>query len=156
MKRTIAVCFAGLLLFAGAASAASSPTARIAKLEKQVKALTATVQKQQAVIKCIAKSSGKCVTLTSEVSSLSNALVATIDVAFCSISVTADAIQSTWTTLDQANHTTLFGPQQAISDSDTCGPLQITRQGVRQTPTVSVFSALTALLGPAKAAFRFG
>ena len=39
MKRIIAVCFAGFLLFAGAASAAT-PAQRIASLEKQVKALT--------------------------------------------------------------------------------------------------------------------
>ena len=90
MKRIIAVCFAGFLLFAGAASAAT-PAQRIASLEKQVKALTATVKKQQAVISCIAKASNKCVTLKSEVNAVSSALNATIYVAFCSIAVTADA-----------------------------------------------------------------
>jgi outer membrane murein-binding lipoprotein Lpp len=155
VKRTIAVCFAGVLIFAGVASAAS-PTARIAKLEKQVKTLTATVQKQQAVINCIEKAGGKCVTLKAATTSISNALNATIFVAFCTLGVTADALQSTWTTLDAANHTTLFGPQQTISDADTCGPLQITRQGIRNPPTTSVFSALTALLSRRTAAFRFG
>lgn len=157
MKRIIAVCFAGVLIFAGAATAATSPTARIAKLESQVKALTATVKKQQAVINCVAKtSSKKCVTLKSGFTSVSNALNATIYVTFCSIGVTADAIQSTWATLDAANHTTLFGPQQTISDSDTCGPLQIARQGIRNPPTSSVFSALTALLARRTASFRLG
>ena len=84
MKRIIAACFAGFLLFAGAASAAT-PAQRIASLEKQVKALTATVKKQQAVISCIAKASNKCVTLKSEVNAVSSALNATIYVAFCSI-----------------------------------------------------------------------
>jgi enoyl-[acyl-carrier-protein] reductase (NADH) len=155
VKRIIAVSFAGFLLFAGAASAAT-PAQRIASLEKQVKALTATVKKQQAVINCIAKSNNKCVTLKSGFNSVSGALNATIYVAFCSIGVTADAIQSTWATLDQANHTTLFGPQQTISDGNTCGPLQITRQGIRNPPTPSVFSALTGLLSRRTASFRLG
>ena len=73
MKRIIAVCFAGFLLFAGAASAAT-PAQRIASLEKQVKALTATVKKQQAVINCIAKSNNKCVTLKSTVNTVANAV----------------------------------------------------------------------------------
>jgi hypothetical protein len=155
VKRIIAVCFAGLLLFAGAASAAT-PAQRIASLEKQVKSLTATVKKQQAVINCIVKSNGKCVTLKSAFNTLSSNLNATIYVAFCSVAVTADAIQSTWTTLDQANQTTLFGPQQTISDADTCGPLQITRQGIRNPPTTSAFSALTALLTRKTAVVSFG
>ena len=156
MKRTIAVCFAGLLLFAGAASAASGPTARIAKLEKQVKALTATVQKQQAVINCIEKANSKCVTLKSAVTTAENLSFGALYIATCLAATTADAIQSTWTTLDQANHTTLFGPQQTISDADTCAPLQVTRQGIRNPPTTSVFSALTALLARRTTAFRLG
>ena len=155
MKRIIAVCFAGLLLFAGAASAAT-PAQRIASLEKQVKALTATVKKQQAVINCIAKSSNKCVTLKSAVTTLSSDVFATILVTFCSIAVTADALQSTWTTLDAANHTTLFGPQQTVSDADTCSPLQITRQGIRNPPTTSVFSALESLLSRKTAVLKLG
>jgi enoyl-[acyl-carrier-protein] reductase (NADH) len=155
VKRIIAVGFAGVLLFAGAASAAT-PTARIAKLEKQVKALTTTVQKQQTLINCLEKANGKCVTLKNSVTTIGNALNATIYVEFCLIGVTADALQSTWTTLDQATHTTMFGPQQTISDANTCGPLQISRQGIRNPPTASVFSALTALLTRRTAAFRLG
>jgi hypothetical protein len=157
VKRTIALSFVGLLLFAGAASAASDPTARIAKLEKQVKSLTATVQKQQALINCITKDSKKkCVTLKSAVASTQNLVVGSLFLTACLSATTADAFQSTWTTLDQANHTTLFGPQQTISDADTCSGLQITRQGIRQPPTTSVFSALTALLTRRTAALRFG
>jgi hypothetical protein len=138
VKRIIAVCFAGALIFAGTATAAT-PTARIAKLEKQMKTLSATVTKQQKTIK-----------------TLTTALNATIYVEFCNIGVTADAIQSTWATLDQANHTALFGSQQTISDANTCGPLQIARQGIRTPPSASVFSALTALLSRRTAAFRLG
>jgi len=145
------------LLFAGAASAASSPTARIAKLEKQVKALTATVHKQQAIINCVEKLSGKCVTLKSAVTTAEVYGATALLIGTCLAATTADAIQSTWTTLDQANHTTLFGPQQTISDADTCAPLQITRQFIRNPPTTSVFSALTSLLSSGKApTFRLG
>jgi hypothetical protein len=154
VKRIIAVCFAGLLLFAGAASAAT-PAQRIASLEKQVKSLTATVKKQQAVISCIAKSNNKCVTLKSTVNTLGNAVDVSLAIEFCIIGATADALQSTWTTLDQANHTTLFGSQQTISDADACSALQIHRQGIIQPPTTSVFSALVALVSRTKA-FRFG
>jgi outer membrane murein-binding lipoprotein Lpp len=142
VKRTIAACFAGVLVFAGMASAAT-PAQRIAKLEKQVKTLTATVKKQQSVMNCVLKVSNKCQTLKSTVTNLDGAVNASLYVEFCLIGVTADAIQSTWTTLDQASGTSLFGPQQTISDANTCGPLQITRQGIRTPPSASVFSALT-------------
>jgi hypothetical protein len=137
VKRTIAACFAGILIFAGVASAAT-PAQRIAKLEKQMKTLTATVTKQQKTIK----------TLTS-------AINASLAVEFCLIGVTADAIQSTWTTLDQANHTTLFGAQQTISDADACSALQINRQGIINPPSASVFSALVQLVSRTSA-FRLG
>jgi hypothetical protein len=137
VKRIIAACFAGALIFAGVASAAT-PAQRIAKLEKQVKTLTATLNKQQKTVKTI-----------------TNALNASLYIEFCLIGATADAFQSTWTTLDQANHTTLFGVQQTISDANSCSVLQIARQGIRTPPTTSVFSALVALVSRTKA-FRFG
>jgi len=156
VKRLIAACFAGALIFSGTAFAAT-PTQRIAKLEKEVKTLTATVKKQQTVISCLAKSNGKCQTLKSTVATLENLTVGSLFLTACLSATTADAFQSTWTTLDQAGGTNLFGPQQTISDSNTCNQLQITRQGILTPPTVSVFSALTALLSAGKApAFKLG
>src|SRR5262249_47487071 len=125
---------------------------RIAKLEKEVNALTATVQKQQKLINCFEKSNGKCVTLKNSVQSSVGAAFA---VEFCLIGVTADALQGTWTTLDQANHTTLFGSQQTISDANACSALQIHRQGIITPPTASVFSALVQLVSRTSA-FRLG
>ena len=159
MKRLIAACFAGLLIFAVAAGAASAatPTQRIAQLEKQVKSLTATVKKQQRIINCVAKSSGKCVTLQSTVKQAANLSVADLFLTACLAATTSDAFQSTWMTLDQAGGTSLFGPQQTISDADTCSALPVTRQGIRTPPTTSVFSALTSLLSSGKApTFRLG
>jgi outer membrane murein-binding lipoprotein Lpp len=137
VKRTIAACFAGALLFAGVASAAT-PAQRITKLEKQVGTLTKTINTQKKQIK-----------------QLQNLVVGALYIETCLAATTADALQSTWTTLDQAAGTNLFGPQQTISDSNTCNPLQITRQGIRTPPTPSVFSALTALVNTSKA-FRLG
>lgn len=137
MKRIIAVCFAGFLIFAGVASAAT-PAQRIGKLEKQMKTLSATVTKQAKTIK-----------------TLQNLALGAVYVEFCLIGVTADALQSTWTTLDQAQGTSLFGPQQTISDADTCSQLKVTRQGIRNPPTASVFSALVALVSRTSA-FRLG
>jgi hypothetical protein len=159
VKRLIAACFAGLLIFAVAAGAASAatPTQRIAQLEKQVKSLTATVKKQQRIINCVAKSSGKCVTLQSTVTQAAELSVADLFLTACLAATTSDAFQSTWITLDQAGGTSLFGPQQTISDADTCSALPVTRQGIRTPPTTSVFSALTSLLSSGKApTFRLG
>ena len=50
MKRILAACFAGALIFAGLASAAT-PAQRIAKLEKQVSTLTKTIKTQTKQIK---------------------------------------------------------------------------------------------------------
>ena len=144
MKRIIAAACAGALIFAGVASAAS-PTQRISTLEKQVKALTATVNKQQKLLTCIIKIRKKCVTAQKEITTLDTAVNVALIYELCLTGVTADAIQSTWVTLDQAGGTNLFGPQQTISDQNTCSVFQITRQGIRVPPTSSVFSALTAL-----------
>jgi hypothetical protein len=156
VKLIIAACFAGALIFAGVASAAT-PTQRISTLEKQVKALTATVKKQQKVLTCILKINKKCVSAQKEVSTLDTYLNVALAYEICLTGVTADAIQSTWTTLDNANHTTLFGTQQTINDGNTCSAFQITRQGIRVPPTPSAFSALTALFSRRISTFlRFG
>jgi hypothetical protein len=144
VKRIIAAAFAGALIFAGAASAAS-PAQQIAALQKQVKALTTTVNKQQKLLTCIIKISKKCVSAQKEVSTLDTAVNVALIYELCLTGVTADAIQSTWVTLDQAGGTNLFGPQQTISDQNTCSVFEITRQGIRVPPTSSVFSALTGL-----------
>ena len=124
MKRIIAACFAGLLIFAATASAAT-PTQRITTLEKKLKTLT-------------------------------NVLDATLAIEFCLIGVTADALQGTWTTIDQASGTSVFGPQQTISDANACSALQIARQGIRVPPTTSIFSALVALVTSRNATLRLG
>jgi hypothetical protein len=136
VKRIIAAGFAGALIFAGAASAAT-PTQRIAALEKQVKTLKATVAKQQKAIKLA-----------------DDRAVAGIAASFCLLAVTTDALQSTWTTLDQAIGSSVFGPQQTIGDGGFCSALQIPRQGIRTPPTTAAFSALVALTQSRTTALR--
>lgn len=107
MKRIIAGAFAGALIFAGAASAAS-PTQRIATLEKQVKALTATVNKQQKTLTCLLTINKKCQSAQKVASTLDTAVNVALAYELCLTGVTADAIQSTWVTLDQAGGTSLL------------------------------------------------
>jgi hypothetical protein len=136
VKRIIAAGFAGALIFSGTASAAT-PSQQIASLQRSVKALQKnvntlkkTVAKQQKTIK-----------------TLDNLANASIAIEYCLLGATADALQSTWTTIDQHDGTTVFGNQQTISDAGACQALRITRQGIRTPPTTAVFSALVALLG---------
>jgi hypothetical protein len=152
VKRIIAAAFAGALIFTGVASAAS-PTQRIATLEKQVKTLTATVNKQQKTLTCLLKINKKCQSAQKLASTLYTGVNVALIYELCLTGVTADAIQSTWVTLDQAGGTNLFGPQQTISDADTCSVLQITRQGIHVPPITSPFSALTALFSRRTALF---
>jgi hypothetical protein len=62
----------------------------------------------------------------------------------CSTAVTADALQGTWTFLDQ-KHATGFGPQTPVNDFQTCQPLRITRAPTAVPPNVSTFNSLLAL-----------
>jgi hypothetical protein len=63
----------------------------------------------------------------------------------CSTAVTADALQGTWTVIDQVNGSPIFGPQVAVNDFGVCNALEITRAPTAMPPTVSVFNSLLAL-----------
>jgi hypothetical protein len=153
VKRIIAAGCAGALIFAGAASAAT-PTQKIAALQKDVKTLKKLVAKQQKTINCVVKLSGKCQSVKQTVNTLTTLTSVSLAVEFCLVGVTADALQSTWTTFDQAMGSSVFGPQQTISDAQACAALQISRQGIRTPPTVSVFSALVGLVAARTNAFK--
>jgi hypothetical protein len=145
VKRIIAAGCAGALIFAGAASAAT-PAQKIAALQKDVKTLKKLVAKQQKQINCVMKISGKCQTVKQTANTLNLLAGLSFAVEFCLVGVTADALQSTWTTFDQATGSSVFGTQQTISDGGACNALQIGRQGIRTPPTVATFSALVALV----------
>jgi hypothetical protein len=140
VKRTIAIAFAGVLLFASAAGAAT-PNQKIAKLQKDVKALKATVAKQ-----------------TKTINTLTTAVIANFYGDACGMAVMSDAVQSTWVVLNAQLATPVFGAQQTISDQNSCSALRnpsVARQGLRTPPTTSTISTMiTWFVGPAQRVFR--
>jgi hypothetical protein len=140
VKRTIAIAFAGVLLFASAAGAAT-PNQKIAKLQKDVKTLKTTVAKQ-----------------TKTINTLTNALLANFYGDACGMAVMSDAVQSTWAVLNTQLGSPVFGAQQTISDQNSCSALRnpsVTRQGIRTQPTASTISTMiTWFVGPAQRVFR--
>jgi hypothetical protein len=126
MKRVLVTALIALVTLAVAAPApAADPTVKslarqIKVLQKDVKTLKAQVTQARAIA--------------------ATALV----YGACSTAVTADALQGTWTFLDQ-KHATGFGPQTPVNDYQTCQPLRITRAPTQVPPNVSVFSSLLAL-----------
>jgi hypothetical protein len=126
MKRVLVTAVIALVTLAVAAPApAAGPTLKslqrqITALQKEVK----TLKKQMAETRAVA----------------ATALV----YGACSTAVTADALQGTWTFLDQ-RHATGFGPQTPVNDYQTCAPLRITRAPTTLPPNVSVFNSLLAL-----------
>jgi hypothetical protein len=69
----------------------------------------------------------------------------------CSNAVTADALQGTWTVIDQISTATqagmtYFGAQTAIDDHGICALFGITRSQV-SPPTIAPFTALIGLVG---------
>jgi hypothetical protein len=132
MKRLalIVLVVAGLLTSAAPAQAAT-PTNRqlsrqIKTLQKQVKALQTQVRLAQ------------------------NLAVAAVAYSACGLSVTADAFQGTWATIDDVSNRagtprTIYGPQLPVNDFTTCSAFRITRAPGQVPPNVSVFSAMLAI-----------
>jgi hypothetical protein len=126
MKRVLVTALIALVTLVVAAPApAAGPTVKslarqINAMKKDIKTLKAQVTQARAVA--------------------ATALV----YAGCSTAVTVDALQGTWTYLDQ-KHATGFGPQTPVNDYQTCQPLQITRAPGQVPPNTSVFNSLLAL-----------
>jgi hypothetical protein len=127
MKRLIAAIAAGAVALVLAAPAQpAGPTTR--QLAKQIKVL----QKQVKTLKKDVKTADL------------HAAIALV-YAGCSTAVTADAIQGTWTVIDQVNGTPIFGAQVPVNDYTVCSALQITRAPTQMPPNISVFNSLLAL-----------
>ena len=130
MKRVIAatVMVAVALVLAAPAQSAGPSNKQLARqiktLQKQVK----TLQKQV-----------KTVDLHAAIA---------IVYAGCATAVTADALEGTWTVIDQVNGAPIFGPQVAVNDFGVCDAVQITRAPTQMPPNVSVFNSLLALFSP--------
>jgi hypothetical protein len=136
MKTIIALAVTAIVLAVGTgtASAQSPADRKIAALQRQ----TAALQK-------------RVTTLEKNLTQARNIAALAVVYAQCFTAVTADALVGTWNVVDQIATATqagkvYFGPQAAVSDFQSCSPLQITRQ-TTVPPNVSVFSALTTLIG---------
>jgi hypothetical protein len=127
MKRVLAIAFISLVTLTVAAPApAAGPTVK--SLARQIKALQKDVK-----------------TLKAQVTQARAAAATALVYGACSTAVTADALQGTWTKLDQQFGGPVFGPQTPVNDYQTCQPLRITRAPTQVPPNVSVFNSLLAL-----------
>jgi hypothetical protein len=126
MKRVFVTALITLVALAVAAPApAAGPTLR--SLARQIKALQKEVK-----------------TLKKQVADARGAAATALVYSGCSTAVTADALQGTWTFLDQ-KHATGFGPQTPVNDYQNCQFLRITRAPTTVPPNVSTFNSLLAL-----------
>jgi hypothetical protein len=126
MKR---VCVTALIALVALAVAAPAPAAgpTLKSLQRQITALQKDVK-----------------TLKAQVTQARAVAATALVYGACSTAVTADALQGTWTFLDQ-KHATGFGPQVPVNDYQTCQPLRITRAPTQLPPSTSVFNSLLAL-----------
>jgi hypothetical protein len=126
MKRVIVTALIALVALTVAAPApAAGPTLK--SLARQIKALQKEVK-----------------TLKAQVTTARSVAATALVYGACSTAVTVDALQGTWTYLDQ-KHQTGFGPQTPVNDYQTCQPLRITRAPAQVPPNTSVFNSLLAL-----------
>ena len=126
MKRVLVIALISLVAVAVLAPAPASGQT-IKSLARQVKALQKQVK-----------------TLRTQVTQARAAAATALVYGACSTAVTVDALQGTWTYLDQ-KHATGFGAQTPVSDFQTCEPLRITRAPTQVPPNTSVFNSLLAL-----------
>lgn len=137
MKRSIAVAIVVMLTLVAAAPAgaggARGPTLR--SLQTQITSL----KKQVA-------------TLKKQVKADRNFAIGSFVYSGCAWAVTADALQNTWTKLDQQFGTTVFGAQTPVNDYTACQAVQIVRARTQVPPTTSVFQALLDIFKPGSSA----
>jgi hypothetical protein len=136
MKKALVLCaIVGAAVYAATAMSASGPTPIEKTLQKQVAALNktvATLKKNQ----------------SAEEAAIGVTLLATV----CGDEISADALQGTWSVVDQiataAGQAGRFGPQTPITATvqgqDVCSILGITRSPVTSgaVPTVGAYQAL--------------
>ena len=127
MKRLIAATAAGAVALVLAAPALpAAPTNR--QLAKQIKVLQKQVK-----------------TLKKQVNQVELVAVGTLAYTGCSLAVTADALQGTWTVIDQVNGTPIFGAQVPVNDYTLCSLFDFTRAPTQVPPNVSVFNSLLSI-----------
>jgi hypothetical protein len=144
MKRFVVLAVASLTVAlvasgtAGARGTALTPAEK--NLQKQLNAVSKNVTTLQKQVK----------TLTKGVADAGGLAQAAVLLDECSNAVTADALQGTWTVIDQiataAQAKTYFGPQTPVDDHGICALFGVTRSQV-SPPTVGTYTSLIGLVG---------
>ena len=130
MKRAIAAALLiGVLAGAAPASPATPTDRKVAALQKQVRTLQRQVR-----------------TLQRQVRTADNRAAAGIVLSFCIAAITADALQSTWTVVNQVAARTAIPASPSVNDRGRCQTVEVSRQQGVVPPSISPFSALFALL----------
>ncbi len=145
MKKAFVLCaIVGAAVYAATAMSASGPTPIEKTLQKQV----ATLNKTVATLKKNQAADEQAIGVT---------LLATV----CSDEISADALQGTWSVVDQiataASQAARFGPQTPIAATiqgqDVCAVLGIARSPVT-SGAVPTIGAYQALLGTGSSAYK--
>lgn len=137
MKRVVVLALAAATLAVPASQANAASSAK--PLVTQVRTIQKQITKLQTQVK-------RLETQASDLNAFSNGLISLLA---CQDVVMADALQGTWTVIDQISTATqgkaYFGPQIPLADKSACAEFRITRSQ-NAVPTVSVFSSLVTLL----------
>ena len=133
MKTVLAgVLVAGVLVGATPGTAATPLERRVTTLQRQVTTLqkqVKTLQKQARDNRSIALSA--------------------LGIGICVTAITGDALQGTWSVINQVAGRTVFAAPQTLNDRGVCGALRVPRQPTLVPPTISPFAALLALVSQA-------
>jgi hypothetical protein len=140
MKKALVLCaLVGVGVYATTALSASGPTPVEKQLQKDVATLKKQVKTLQTQVKNLNTNTGE-------------ALAELAILGVCQAELTTDALQSTWTIIDQLSAATqagktYFGPQSPIvvniSGRDWCSLANVTRSQVLP-PTIAQYQALLA------------
>ncbi len=136
MRRMLAagsVLLMALVLVAPANAAAPTP------LEKKLQTQMSTLQKQIPALQKQVK------TLQKQVKDLQNYADALTAVNLCSTALAADALQTTWATINLSSTGAIFGTaESAVNDTGACTAFKVTRQ-TTGVPNLTAFKALFSL-----------
>ena len=137
MKRVIAAAVSAVVLVSvGAAPAAALTTnQKLNQLTKRVTALEKANKK-----------------LKKQIADTNDVAVASLFVGVCGLGVTADALESTWGTINQVAGRTVIASQSPVQEP-ACSRLQVPRNVV-VPPNIDAFAQLLRLVNPFDALFR--
>jgi hypothetical protein len=132
MKRSLIVAIVVTLGVVAAAPAAGARGPTLRSLQLQITSLKKQVT-----------------TLKKQVKADRNFAIGSFVYSGCAWAVTADALQNTWTTVDQrVPAPPAFGAQTPVNDYTACQAVQIVRARTQVPPTTSVFQALLDIFKP--------